>query len=333
MKLSHTKRNKYLECPARYNFHYNLGYRTKELSSSLFFGTALDEALNILLETKLENPPKQEKTPKEVFLGLLDKVRHNGETVRLIQYESLAFTKADYDSSVYTEESFFELSDALDQEITKEWCDSFMEWYNEEKKKKSPEFTSKDHLIYRMLNLESLKQKGLMILEAYEKEVIPQIHRVYSIQDRVNLPNDTGDSIDGLIDFTASFVDDPSIIYICDNKTASKAYKQEDLDTSDQLHLYAYYKELENVAYIVCEKEIRKREPRVRISILKGRASEDFTDNLLDCYQDTLYKIKEGNFNPNFESGCNFFRKRCEYWELCHKDTFNDDILVKVKKK
>lgn len=333
MKLSHTKRNKYLECPARYDFHYNKGYRTKELSSSLFFGVALDEAFNIMLETKLENPPKHDKTPKEVFLGLLDKVRHNNEDIRLIQYKPLAFTKADYDSSVYTEDTYFQLSGTLEQEITKEWCDSFIEWYSEEKKKPSPEFTSTDHFIYRLLNLESLKQKGLMILEAYEKEVMPQIHRVYSIQDRVNLPNDTGDSIDGLIDFTASFVDDPSTIYICDNKTASKAYKQSDLSDSDQLHLYAYYKELDNIAYIVCEKEIRKREPRVRITILKGQASEDFTDNLLDCYQDTLYKIKEGNFNPNFDSGCNFFRKRCEYYDLCHKDTFNEEVLVKVKKK
>jgi hypothetical protein len=325
MRLSHTKRNKFLECPARYNFHYNLKYRSKDLNSSLLFGNCLDEALNVLLASKMDNPPEYSETAEEIFLKHLERTRHNGEDVIIAEYPHVAFTKADMDSSILTDEDFAKIGK------DKTFIDAFIDWYHHALKEKeviSPE----DKLLFNKLNLLSLSRKGLMILEAYREQVLPQIHKVYEIQKRVHLPNSKGDSIDGLIDFIASFTDDPSTKYIVDNKTASKAYKQSDLTESDQLHLYAYDQELSHIAYVVCEKDIRKREPRVRITILKGEASEDFTDKLLDTYEDTLYKINEGNFNPNFESGCHFFRKRCEYFDLCHNDKFNDDVLVKLKK-
>jgi hypothetical protein len=171
-----------------------------------------------------------------------------------------------------------------------------------------------------------------MILETYKEEVMPQIHKVYSIQERVNLPNSSGDMIDGVIDFVASFVDDPDTVYVVDNKTAAQAYTQQKLTDSEQLHLYAYYKELYHIAYIVCEKGIRRRDPRVRISILKGDINEDFTDTLLDSYEDTLVSIREEEFNPNFKSGCTFFYKQCEYYSICHHEKFDDNKLVDMKK-
>ena len=163
---------------------------------------------------------------------------------------------------------------------------------------------------------------------------MPQIHEVFSIQETVTLPNGSGDEITGIIDFTASFTDDPSTIYVVDNKTASQAYKDKDLDESEQLHLYAYYKELKNIAYIVMGKTIRKKkEPRVKIDILRGETDDDFTDALLDDYQVVLEDIRAEKFEPNFASKCSFWFKPCEYYDICHKETFNEDKLVNLKKR
>lgn len=332
IKLSNTKRNKYNECPKRYDFHYNYKYRSVFLGSALFFGVAIDEALNrLLLDKKDDHTEAEQKmmklTPEETFIKYMTNTHHNGEYVRIPSFHSCQYTKADYDSTMLTEEDL----ELIGQDL--EFCNAHVEWYHAESKAKKPDISEEDTKMFNLLNWYSLKRKGLMILEKYREEVMPQIHKVYSIQERVKLPNEDGDTIDGVIDFIASFVDDPETVYVVDNKTASKAYKDKDLEESDQLHLYAYYKELNHIAYIVCEKNIRKREPRVRITIMKGEVNDDFTGNLLDDYENTLHNIKEEQFNPDFQSGCMFFGRKCEYYSICHHEKFDDKVLKDMKKK
>lgn len=331
LRLSHSKRGKYRECPKRYDFHYNYKYRTKTLGSPLFFGVALDEAFNrLLLEKKKDLTESETKlmvnTPEEVFLKYLTNTRHNDQYVYIPTFEHCQYSKADFDISIFSEKDFEELN--CDAEFAK----AHMEWYYDEAKSKNPQIEKEDRDIYNLLNWTSLKNKGLMLIEAYRKEVMPQIHEVFAIQERVKLPNENGDYIEGIIDFVASFTDSPDTVYIVDNKTASKAYKRQELEESDQLHLYAYYKELNDIAYIVCEKNIRKREPKVRITILKGEVSSLFTDSLLDDYENTLYSIKEEKFNPDYKSGCAFFGRKCEYYDICHHEKFDDNKLVDMKR-
>lgn len=321
----------YNECPKRYEFHYERKFRSKGLGSALFFGVALDEALNVLLlskKKKLTDKEQKEakKLPKDVFLKNFTEVNHLGSVVEVMNYDMTQYASADFDSSL------LEDSDLEDIGQDRTYCEEFVEWFKEQVKGKKT-VTIEELKTYNKINWHSLKRKGLLILERYEQEVLPKILEVHSIQERVHLPNQNGDSIDGIIDFTATFVDEPNKIYVCDNKTASKAYKESDLAESDQLHLYAYYKNMENIAYIVCEKNIRKREPRVRITIMRGTVNEDFTDNLVDNYAEVLYKLREGDFKPNYQSGCMFFGRRCAYYDLCHHGKFDDDTLVCMEKK
>jgi len=48
-KISHSAWIKWLTCPKMYDLHYNEKLRPKKLSSSLIFGSAIDEGLNALL--------------------------------------------------------------------------------------------------------------------------------------------------------------------------------------------------------------------------------------------------------------------------------------------
>jgi hypothetical protein len=331
LKLSNTKRNKYKECPRRYDFHYNKKFRNKHMGSPLFFGVAIDEALNVLLLQKKKNLTDEEKelikeTPVEVFLKFMGKVNHNDEIVDIKHSDLSQYSKADFDHTMLTDEDL----ELIGQDLT--FCKAHIEWYHSQKKAKG-ELTEEDTKLFGLINWCSLKGKGLMMIAEYTLSIMPQIHEVFSIQEIVTLPNENGDEITGIIDFTASFVDDPSTIYVVDNKTASQAYKDKDLEESDQLHLYAYYKELTNIAYIVLGKTIRKKkEPRVKIDILKGETDQDFTDALLEDYELVLADIRAEKFEPCYKSKCMFWFKPCEYYSICHHEKFDEDKLVAMKK-
>lgn len=345
MKLSHSKKEKYDQCPRRYFFHYEKRFRSKELNSPLFFGISADEAINrLLLEKKKELDSEEKelmkKTPEQIFLEYMSNVRHNSQNVSVRDFELCTYTKKDFDISMLNSTDLEEITtyfnDSMGPQVPMKidinFIKEYMEWMYEEKKKKVKTYLDVDLKFFNLLNWYSLKGKGLLIIKTYRIEIMPQIHEVYSIQKKVSLENGTGDEIIGLIDFVASFTDDPDKKYIVDNKSSSKAYKEKDLTESKQLHLYSYDQEVPNIAYIVYEKDIRKRDPRVRINILKGVSSVDFTEGLLDEFEEVLSNIKSEKFDADFDSGCNFFRRRCEYWDICHRDTFNDNVLVNLNK-
>jgi hypothetical protein len=332
VRLSHSKVNKYKQCPRLYEFHYNKKIRTRVLGSPLFFGLAADEAINrLLLEKKQElSQLEQElmlKTPVEVFDEHMNKARILNKVINPKTYEHIQYSKSDYDSSLLEESDFQSIGQ------NQEFCDAHVEWYHAEKKKKKPEISTEDTALFNLINWHSLYRKGLMILEIYEAEIMPQIHEVFSIQKEISLPNDDNDEIIGFIDFICSFVDAPETKVIVDNKSSSKPYKAKDLDESDQLHTYAEAEGLEDICYIVYEKNVRKREPRVRITIWRGKVNEDQTEKTFDQYEEVLYSIKQEEFNPDFDSGCFFFGRRCDYHDICHKEKMPEHLVNLNKEK
>jgi hypothetical protein len=326
IKLSHSKTNKYLECPVRYENYYEKKIRSRVYGSPLFFGSAIDNALNRLLLDKkpiLNEEEKEEMkfTPLEILTRDLKTGSINrGEEVELATYPYLQFSKADFDKDVLLDEDFEFLGE------DKVYWVTFVEWYHAELRKSKPEIEIEDTMKFNKVNLRCLLRKGEMILEVYQDEIMPQIKEVISVQKVISLPNDKGDEVTGVIDFEAIFVGDPEI-YIVDNKTASKAYKDSDLVESSQLHTYAEAEGRTHIAFIVCEKNIRKRDPRVRINVLKGKINDETMTKTFDKYKNTLVAIREGNFEQDRSSNCRFFGRRCEYYDLCHHEQMGKDLI------
>lgn len=312
MQLSHSKIQKYKQCPKRYDYYYNKKIRSKELSSSLFFGSAIDDALNVLLLEKKKTFTKEEsilvqnETPEYVLKKGLTKINFNGKDIVLEDYDYLKFTKADFDKNMFEDEE----------------VEAFIEYYRSKKGKKSKDDVKK----FNQINLESLYKKGLMIIEVYKKEVLPLIEEVYDIQERVSLPNDEGDELIGFIDFTCSFKDEPGVKYVVDNKTTSRRYTQDMLDESDQLSIYAEYKGYDKICYIAFEKVIRVREPRVRYEIIRGSLNNEYLEKTFDNSQNVLLNVREGNFKADYESGCKFYGSYCEYFDICRKNKSVEDV-------
>lgn len=158
-----------------------------------------------------------------------------------------------------------------------------------------------------------MREKGHMLIKAYNEEVLPKVKKVHEVQKYFSLPNKNGDEIIGFLDLLAEWED--GRILILDNKTSSKKYADDKIETEGgQLALYkeAFRKKypIDGVGYIVLEKSIRKREPKTRIQILTGDVPEELTEKTFDEFREVLYGIRMGQFQSN-NPVCNTYFGDC----------------------
>ena len=327
-RISHSAKSTYEQCSYKWKLHYVDKIRSVYLDSPLTFGKALDEAFSrLLLEKKVDLTDKEkillEKTPEEVFDDSFRHLDYNDQWIHLPDYIYARYSKSDYDQSILTKEDIREWESNTD-------LTNHVKFYTEQVVLKDRE--DKDQIAYNYLVWLSLRRKGLMLIEAYKNVIMPQIKQVFTIQEEITLPNSSGDSITGLIDFTCEFVDDPGVVYICDNKTASKAYKYEDLSNSEQLATYCEAKGNYNAAYVVVEKTIYKNHPRIRTQILKGKIEPKIVEKTFDNFENMINNIHEGEFTKNFESKCFFFGKPCFAYNFCRNGSMKGLVQKKDTK-
>jgi len=306
-KLSHSAKDKVMTCGAMYKYHYIDRIRPINASSALFFGKALDEAFNCLLATKMDNPPQDLlDCPYKTFDKYFDTFDLNGEIISTLDIRCDYF-KSDVDITLVSNPDRVAY---LQQNRDKLDTEEYQEFIN-----------AANHC---------LREKAKLMIDAYKTEVIPKIHKVHSLQEEVKLPNDSGDEIIGFIDFICSFVDDPDTIYIVDNKTASKNYKEDSVRTSEQLATYCDYKLVDTACFIVINKTLRKKEPRINVQIIKDTISDETFKKVFDTYQVALHTIKSEEYYKNYDSGCFFFGKKCPYFSWCRSGSMKG--LIKVNK-
>lgn len=327
MKLSYSSTQKYLLCGEKWRLHYQERIRSTRVGSALFFGGAIDEALNrLLLEKKKELTDGErllmQATPEETFISSLSNVYLNGEYIQVKNSPQVDYYKSDCDVSLLEEQDLNDLFTYFDT------LEEVQEFVNNYQKIKNPD-DLQEQIVYNTICWLSLMRKGLMLIDAYRKEVLPQLEEVISIQEQVSLP-DGEDEFIGVIDFVGRFKEDPENVYIVDNKTSSRPYPEDSVRTSEQLAIYAEYKEVQHAAYIVVEKKIRKRTPRTRIQIVKDKVNSEQLDKTFDELTEVFHGIKEERFDKNPES-CYAFGRPCEYYDICHKGLYNN--VVKLEKK
>lgn len=174
-------------------------------------------------------------------------------------------------------------------------------------------------------NWVSLKRKGLMILEAYQTQILPRIKQVLFVQKDIKLENDEGDSFIGFVDFCAVWDDGRTIIF--DNKTSSIKYADDSASTSEQLATYfeATRDELkvDAVGYVVIPKKVRKKkEPLIPIEVVIGEIDEKVVNDTFEMYDDVLSGIRLGKFEctRDQEDGCCSAPWGCAYKKYCESN-------------
>ncbi len=276
IQLSFSACQKYLLSPFSYYLHYLLRLRPVEISSALIFGSALDEGLNALLAPPLTKTPERLQQAKNKFIEAWTKTNFNGEEVILSRPGAVKFSKT-------------EIKECFEVENKEEGVDRTWAW---------------------------MRHKGLTILEAYAEQVLPQLEEVYEVQSKVDLKNEVGDSFVGVVDLIAKI---NGKIWIIDNKSASVKYKEDSVRTSAQLSTYFEAKreqyDLAGAAYIVYQKKLRKKVPKVQIDIILDEINEGLIDRTFSEYDRALEGIKLGQFECS--GNCRKQYWKCQYEAYC----------------
>jgi hypothetical protein len=309
-RLSYSSVTTYLECGEKYRLGSVEKLRPTQGRSALLFGTAIDEALNTLLETK------DITKAKEVFNQNWSIGKINYLDVPLRDSDIVTYSKADFDEDLG----------------------------------KTP--------------WDSLHAKGILFLDAYEKEVLPKIKKVIVVQKTNEIENSDGDKIVIKLDLIVEWEDGK--IYLLDNKTTSVKYDQKSAEEAPQLLLYYNVEKdnygLDGVGYITIDKNIRKTKKMhcqsckldyannrlkncpdcktvlahidtdfsVNINyFLNSNPKAEIVDKVLEDFDWANYGITNDIFNKNEQSCFSKFGK-CEFYDICKHGSMKG--LVSLKK-
>jgi hypothetical protein len=304
------------ECSEKYRLRYRERLASEKIPSPLFFGTAIDTAVEVLLLRKkvLLTDVELDLTLTETAHSLFDKTMREQDGKLLERNVLCDYFQSDFDPNV------LKIEDIKTLETSYPHITDFGQFFDDCKAtfKAKKDLTKSAQLVYNHMCWLSLYRKGEMLLVAYEEEVLPQIHEVFDIQKNIQLINASGDKLRGKIDFTASFVDDPSKFFIVDNKTSSSPYTADSVANSDQLTIYCEAESVSHASYIVLEKKIRIKDPKTRTQVIKDVISEEQKQIVFDRIEIKLDNIAQNVFvkkdNPK---DCFSYGKRCEFYKLC----------------
>jgi hypothetical protein len=269
---------------------------------------------------------------------MLEAKNDAGQIVQIPQSNLADYYASDFDSSLFTSK-VVELVAKMDSNYNTlpkivafmDYCKTNLNWKNKERKRLSDD----EFILYNYINWLSLNEKGKIMLKAYKDQVYPQIAQVYDIQKHIEIKNEMGDVISGKIDLIASFTDKPEVPFICDNKTASKAYSATSVKESEQLATYAEAENNFNAAYLVVQKTVFKKPPIIHTQVVKDTVPEELLQKTFDIYANVCDNIQNAGTDienyPKNTNSCFEFGKLCPYYQLCKYNENNNLISCKPK--
>lgn len=360
IKLSHSAVSKYQECPTAYKYHYIDKYRSKTKSGALFFGSAIDRAMEHLLTTGSGGLDVFEKEWLEQ--------EHNGKRIQLPLSTEVVYAESDYDEELLLPEDLESIHTTLNIDKGVNLVDKIDSIYKQ-KKAIGYDLLSRDNkILLNLANWKCLRRKGHAMMKTLEKEVVPKIKRVLGTQQKVELINEEGDSVVGYADLICEFEGyDGPIIF--DLKTSARPYDEDSVLTSPQLALYTWglYDKFKtkSAGFIVLSKAISKNKqkicsrcffdgsgsnhktcpnvdpvkksrchgdweitinPKASVQILVDTIPDRVQNMVVENFNDVNHAIKSNNFTRNLQSCIKPYGK-CPFYNVCWKGT--EEGLIK----
>lgn len=375
-KLSHSSVSTYQTCAHKYYLHYVEKLRDTHTHAALLFGSAIDTTLNRVLEDLQRGPNEYDftfHTYKNVFTVNWRQGFINKKKVDLYNNETLVYAKTDFDAELLTPEDINTLSSFLHNNAIGCVPDKVLAFYAEMQEKKENEgFDNLPLVIKQFMNYANwlcMFHKGMLMLEAYQTEIMPKIKKVLCVQKEISLESDdeSGDKITGFVDAVLEWEDGSVVIF--DHKTSAREYEQDSVLKSPQLTLYMAalrdeYKATK-AGYIVfrkminkqriktctvcsheaksraktCDNEIKgkrcggewieKINPKCNMQVIIGNIPKRVEQIVLENFADINAQIKTGVFPRNLSACENPFP--CQFRKLCWEN--KKDNLIKVDDK
>lgn len=356
----------YTECPRKYYYHYKERLRSKEYKSFFLYGSAIDMALNHLLETKnlKEAIAKFDKSFRYNFI--------NNVGTYMPEATNVVYAKGDFDEELLKDEDiekYKELMGKLALWPETPIKDTYKSLIDQKAEKGFWKLTEDQRKLYSTINWLALRRKGHVMIESYYKKIIPRIKEVIKVQGRTKLTNTDGDSLIGILDLIIRWEDGK--IYLMDNKTSARDYADDSAARSQQLigyyHSVQEEYDLDGIGYFVMYKNILKNRvkicsscgkdgsgqrhktcdaviegsrcgapwnesisPECDIEVIVDKVSQAAEDLVLETFDRANEGIKNEHFGPNLNA-CGSGDFRCPYFNKCWKGT--NDELIQVEKK
>ena len=281
IRISHSKINDYISCSQRYRYKHIDKLKPTSKNASLYFGTAVDEAVQAYL-----------KDPKAdwgaVFTKHWKTANDMGKFTNLYDSLEVDFSYKDFDKDLMTFEDIEIAKKSQAELIPKvegDWLEAKEHVTTRKKQRAHIHFTDNEHRYFNRLSWMSMYRKGLLMVKAFVEEVGPKIKSVLAIQKKVQLTSDTGDILTGYVDMVLDLEEHGIVIF--DLKTAAMEYDALQTLTSQQLGIYASILGAEvnsyKVGYIVLLKNIEKDKEKVcKVCQHHGQGSHKTCDNIIE---------------------------------------------------
>lgn len=231
IRLSTSSKNKWLQCGHSYFLHYVERYRPITISSPLIFGSSIDQALNYMLERK-DDVDVLEKSIQEFNRNFEQGENSVREKVDMPLNPLIRFSKYDFDNDLLGkaewrelfkyDSKFFETKNKVDEQLKAK-----VQWLD---------IDEESRMVYNYANWLCMQKKGSLLLTAYFNNILPLIKSVLAVQMTVELPDNDGNVLNGVIDAVVELHD--GTIAVMDNKTSSSEYDENSVAGSEQLATY-----------------------------------------------------------------------------------------------
>jgi hypothetical protein len=331
----------------------------------MIFGSAIDKALNSLLEKK------DVTEAKKVFRAAMETTVVNGETVYPADAR-IQYSNSDFDADLITPEDT--------KNFESHFLGSIFDLYElavKAKKEFGYKGMSADSIAhFNTASHVSLLRKGEIMIDSYAKTVLPSISEVIAIQEPISLKNEEGDELVGFLDLIIKDLD--GNVYLMDNKTSAVPYAKDSAGKSTQLVIYFHEARekygIKGVGYYVLNKKINKNplkicnscgfdgsatrhktcnypvnkggaksvrcdgswtttlRPFCEITTIKNEVTNEAEDVVINSFDQANEDIKNNKFVENWD-GCFSFGRKCEYYKICHENNYEDLVdLNEIKK-
>lgn len=242
VRLSHSSKATYQVCGHKYRLHYLERYRSTVLSSALVFGSAIDQALNHMLENKDADGVLQASI--DIFNRNWEQGQDSARNaVDMPLNPLLKYSKYDYDNDLLGkadwrelfkyDSKFFETKTRVDKAL---YPDKDSQTGKKPAKAEWLDIPEEDRMVYNYANWICLQKKGELLLTAYYNQILPNIKNVLAVQKTIELDDGEGNILNGVIDAVVELND--GHVIILDNKTTSQEYEDDSVAGSEQLATY-----------------------------------------------------------------------------------------------
>jgi len=155
--LSNSAVNTYLDCGEKYRLNYIERIRTSYTKSSFTFGSAIDNAVEVML-LNIGLPKKKQKDPFAKFMKTLSKYDINGKLTTLPKTSNCKYSKADVQLELLEEKELSDITEymvSLGYDMSEYTVEDFWKHYDNSTKLKET-LTKDDFLVKVSFNLVEL---------------------------------------------------------------------------------------------------------------------------------------------------------------------------------